>query len=96
MFPDEVELRSIWIALVYLTLEQAKWPQKIPRAHEISASFMVRPFYSSAVPTARCIIIYPECVALVMHSDFIAKPTYSERKAASITMIIVDGGPSTE
>ncbi|CAM9443213.1 unnamed protein product, partial [Sphacelaria rigidula] len=42
LFPDEVELRSIWIALVYLTLEQANWPQKAPRAHEISAAFMDR------------------------------------------------------
>lgn len=39
---DEVELRSIWIALVYLTLENANWPQKVQRAHEISAPFMVR------------------------------------------------------
>lgn len=41
---DEVELRSIWIALVYLTLENANWPQKVQRAHEISAPFMVRFF----------------------------------------------------
>lgn len=39
---DEVELRSVWIALVYLTLENANWPQKVQRAHEISAPFMVR------------------------------------------------------
>eukprot|EP00903_Cladosiphon_okamuranus_P011145 g10519.t1 len=39
---DEVELRSIWIALVYLTLENANWPQKVQRAHEISAPFMDR------------------------------------------------------
>ncbi|CAM9550318.1 unnamed protein product [Scytosiphon promiscuus] len=40
--PDEVELRSVWIALVYLTLENANWPQKVQRAHEISAPFMDR------------------------------------------------------
>lgn len=44
LHPDEVELRSIWIALVYLTLENANWPQKVKRAHEISAPFMVRMF----------------------------------------------------
>eukprot|EP00904_Undaria_pinnatifida_P008347 jgi/Undpi1/4642/HiC_scaffold_18.g07996.m1 len=42
LLPEEVELRSIWIALVYLTLEHANWPQKIQRAHEISAPFMDR------------------------------------------------------
>ncbi|CAM9289255.1 unnamed protein product, partial [Hapterophycus canaliculatus] len=40
--PDEVELRTVWIALVYLTLENANWPQKVQRAHEISAPFMDR------------------------------------------------------
>ncbi|CAN0269223.1 unnamed protein product [Ectocarpus sp. 6 AP-2014] len=42
LHPDEVELRSVWIALVYLTLENANWPQKVQRAHEISAPFMDR------------------------------------------------------
>lgn len=46
LFPDEVELRSVWIALVYLTLEQARWPQKIQRPHEISARYMVRCRYA--------------------------------------------------
>ncbi|CAM9433805.1 unnamed protein product [Discosporangium mesarthrocarpum] len=40
--PDEVELRSVWIALVYLTLEKARWPQKKKRASEISSPFMDR------------------------------------------------------
>ncbi len=42
LHPDEVELRSVWIALIYLTLENANWPQKVQRAHEISAPYMVR------------------------------------------------------
>lgn len=42
LFPDEVELRNVWIALVYLTLEQARWPQRVQRPHEISAQYMVR------------------------------------------------------
>lgn len=49
LYAEEVELRSIWIALIYLTLEKASWPQKVQRAHEISAPFMVRSIFMKRI-----------------------------------------------
>ncbi|KAG5181511.1 hypothetical protein JKP88DRAFT_199922, partial [Tribonema minus] len=39
LMAEEVELRTVWMTLVYLTLERARWPQRVPRAAGISAPF---------------------------------------------------------